>query len=258
MVEEDALDQWPAGPLDVVGRPAARIDGRERARGQARRTPPTSGCPGCSTRRCCAARTRARACAGSTSRAALALPGVRAALGPDDVDELTAEPPLRGRAGRGRRGRHVRRRRAPRSRRSRSSGSRSSRCSTRDEAVARGVADAGAAPHERGDVERGLRRGGRRRRGRVPDADVVHNAMETHQAVCHWRDADHLEALRLDAVRLGRPRRARRALRPRAGPRARRLRGDGRRLRREERRRPAHEARRRARARARAGPSAAR
>ena len=38
VVDEDALDQWPAGPRDVVGRPAARNDGLARARGQARYT----------------------------------------------------------------------------------------------------------------------------------------------------------------------------------------------------------------------------
>src|SRR5918999_1069716 len=38
VVEEDALDQWPEGPLATVGRPAARIDGVERARGEARYT----------------------------------------------------------------------------------------------------------------------------------------------------------------------------------------------------------------------------
>ena len=38
VVEEDALDQWPAGPLEVVGRPAAKVDGYERARGEARYT----------------------------------------------------------------------------------------------------------------------------------------------------------------------------------------------------------------------------
>jgi hypothetical protein len=27
VVEEDALDQWPSGPLEVVGRPAAKVDG---------------------------------------------------------------------------------------------------------------------------------------------------------------------------------------------------------------------------------------
>src|SRR5213592_4569892 len=35
VVEEDVLEQWPAGPRGVVGRPARRLDGHERARGQA-------------------------------------------------------------------------------------------------------------------------------------------------------------------------------------------------------------------------------
>src|SRR5207244_6535994 len=34
VVDEDALEQWPAGPRDVVGRPHARNDGLERARGE--------------------------------------------------------------------------------------------------------------------------------------------------------------------------------------------------------------------------------
>ena len=38
VVEEDALDPWPAGPGEVVGRPAAKVDGYERARGEARFT----------------------------------------------------------------------------------------------------------------------------------------------------------------------------------------------------------------------------
>ena len=38
VVEEDALDLWPAGPREVVGRPAAKVDGHERARGEARFT----------------------------------------------------------------------------------------------------------------------------------------------------------------------------------------------------------------------------
>ena len=32
VVEEDALDQWPAGPGEVVGRPTPRITGPQRAR----------------------------------------------------------------------------------------------------------------------------------------------------------------------------------------------------------------------------------
>ncbi|MGH3114247.1 MAG: hypothetical protein ACRDOP_12380, partial [Gaiellaceae bacterium] len=38
VVEEDPLERWPAGPLEVVGRPAARVDGLQRARGEARYT----------------------------------------------------------------------------------------------------------------------------------------------------------------------------------------------------------------------------
>jgi xanthine dehydrogenase molybdopterin-binding subunit B len=35
VVDEDALDQWPAGPLTTVGTRVPRIDGLARARGQA-------------------------------------------------------------------------------------------------------------------------------------------------------------------------------------------------------------------------------
>ena len=38
VVEEDALEQWPAGPREVVGRPATRVTGPLRARGEARYT----------------------------------------------------------------------------------------------------------------------------------------------------------------------------------------------------------------------------
>ena len=35
VVDEDALDQWPAGPLSTVGRRVPRIDGVARVRGEA-------------------------------------------------------------------------------------------------------------------------------------------------------------------------------------------------------------------------------
>src|SRR5689334_22440422 len=38
VVEEDPLEQWPEGPLTVVGRPAPRQDGALRVRGEARYT----------------------------------------------------------------------------------------------------------------------------------------------------------------------------------------------------------------------------
>jgi xanthine dehydrogenase YagR molybdenum-binding subunit len=38
VVEEDSLDQWPEGPREIVGRPAERVTGPLRARGEARYT----------------------------------------------------------------------------------------------------------------------------------------------------------------------------------------------------------------------------
>ena len=35
VVDEDSLEQWPEGPREIVGRPATRVDGFERARGEA-------------------------------------------------------------------------------------------------------------------------------------------------------------------------------------------------------------------------------
>src|SRR5439155_179776 len=35
VVDEDALEQWPEGPLEVVGRKVPRVDGAQRVRGQA-------------------------------------------------------------------------------------------------------------------------------------------------------------------------------------------------------------------------------
>ena len=34
VVEEDAIEQWPEGPLEIVGRDVPRIDGADRVRGQ--------------------------------------------------------------------------------------------------------------------------------------------------------------------------------------------------------------------------------
>ena len=61
VVEEDALEQWPAGPREIVGRPAQRVTGPMRARGEARYTARSAGCPGCCTRRFSGPRTRTRA-----------------------------------------------------------------------------------------------------------------------------------------------------------------------------------------------------
>ena len=84
-----------------------RIDGLQRARGEARvhgRPPAPRDAP---RGRAALARTRARASSGSTSRA-LAAPGVRAAIGPDDLDVLDGRAGYPGRSGRGGRRRHLR------------------------------------------------------------------------------------------------------------------------------------------------------
>src|SRR5919204_2655208 len=85
VVEEDVLDQWPAGAREVVGRPAARVDGLERARGEARYTADISlpGMLHTAVLRSPHARARVRSI--DFAKAAEG-PGVRAVLGPDDLD----------------------------------------------------------------------------------------------------------------------------------------------------------------------------
>src|SRR5205807_8690776 len=90
VVEEDALQQWPAGAREVVGRPALRVDGLERARGEAVYTADLKlpGMLHTAVLRCPFAHAR-------VSRIdlapALAMPGVHAAIGPHDLDQLARE-----------------------------------------------------------------------------------------------------------------------------------------------------------------------
>ena len=90
LVEEDALEQWPAGPRAVVGRPAARIDGPARARGEALFTADLTF-PGMLH----TAVLRSPHAHARLSRIdlapALAAPGVRAAIGPDEIPALVRE-----------------------------------------------------------------------------------------------------------------------------------------------------------------------
>jgi CO/xanthine dehydrogenase Mo-binding subunit len=86
VVDEDALDQWPAGPLEIVGRDAVRVDALERVRGEARYTADIRlpGMLHAAILRSPVAHARVRSV--DLSRA-LALPGVHAAIGPLD-DEI--------------------------------------------------------------------------------------------------------------------------------------------------------------------------
>ena len=85
----------PRGRSKVVGRPAARLDGLERARGEAPYTAdlqPAGDAP--HGRAAQPARARARAQHRPRSRRSRA-PGVRAVLGPDDADALDRRARLR-------------------------------------------------------------------------------------------------------------------------------------------------------------------
>jgi len=97
VVDEDALDQWPEGPLEVVGREVPRIDGHDRARGLAGYTADVRlpGLLQAAVLRSPHARARVKSIDLSP---ALAADGVRAAVGPDDIEGLTDEPAYMGAA----------------------------------------------------------------------------------------------------------------------------------------------------------------
>ena len=91
VVEEDALEQWPAGPLATVGREATRMDGTERAGGEAMYTADLTfpGMLHAAVLRSPYSRARVPSLDLAPARDAS---GVRAVLGPGDVDALTDEP----------------------------------------------------------------------------------------------------------------------------------------------------------------------
>ena len=91
VVEEDALEQWPGGPLATVGREATRLDGAERAGGEAMYTADLTfpGMLHAAVLRSPYSRARVRSL---DLAPALDASGVRAVLGPGDVDALTDEP----------------------------------------------------------------------------------------------------------------------------------------------------------------------
>ena len=184
VVEEDALEQWPAGPLDTVGRPATKVDGLARARGEARYTQDLllPGMLHAAVLRSPYARARVKRI---DLGPALEAPGVRGAVGPDDLDVLTAEPNYEGQAVAA--------------------------------VAAESIEQAQAAvalidveweeleplldPHraleeksfvadprnyERGDVERGLAEADAVVEAEYTTQSVLHNALETHQTACEW------------------------------------------------------------------------
>jgi CO/xanthine dehydrogenase Mo-binding subunit len=190
VVEEDALDQWPAGPRAVVGQPATRVDGLQRARGEVSYTSDVRfpGMLHAAVLRSPYARARvARIDVGP----ALAAPGVRAALGPDDLEFLTREPGYTGVSVAAIAADSVDQARAaldlvevewdvldplldP------------------DEAVRQESLHGEPDRYERGDVDHGFAEADVVVEAEYRTQTVLHNSMETHQAVCRW-EGDTLE-----------------------------------------------------------------
>jgi CO/xanthine dehydrogenase Mo-binding subunit len=189
VVEEDALDAWPEGPRGIVGQPAQRVDGLERARGEARYTADVKlpGMLHAAVLRSPHGHARVRHI--DLSRAVQA-PGVRAAIGPEDIPQLAAEPGYAGHAVAAVCAETLGQARAalneidieweqldvvvdP------------------EEAVARGLV-LDRRELGRGDLERGLAEADVVVEATYRTQTVLHNSMETHQAVCAWR-GDTLE-----------------------------------------------------------------
>ncbi len=184
VVDEDALDQWPAGPLATVGQKVPRIDGEQRALGQAPYTADLQlpGMLHTAVLRSPYARARVTRI---DLTPALSAPGVRAALGPDDLEQLTREPGYVGHAIAAVAAETFGKARAaldqidvewevleplldP------------------DEAVRRESFLSDVKHYERGDLERGLAQADEVVEAEYRTSVVLHNSMETHQSVCHW------------------------------------------------------------------------
>jgi len=184
VVEEDALDQWPAGPRDIVGRPAQRIDGYERARGEAVYTADLqlNGMLHTAVLRSPHAHARVKRI---DLAPALALPGVHAAIGPGEIPKLHEHCTYQGIA--------VAAVCADTYAHARAAVSAIDvefdvlePLLDADEAVARNHLLGDVRTRERGDVERGLAEADVVVEGEFRTQVVLHNSMETHQAVVQW------------------------------------------------------------------------
>jgi CO/xanthine dehydrogenase Mo-binding subunit len=188
--DDEALDQWPQGPRDVVGQPAPRQDGHQRARGQAQYTADLQlpGMLHAAVLRSPLAHARVKKI--DLSRA-LELPGVLGAIGPDDCHVLQTEPGFHG---------------APIAAVAADSYSRAREALAlvdleleeleplldSEEAVRRGSVHEEARRYERGDVDAGLANADVVVEAEYRTQTVLHNSMETHQSICRW-EGDTLE-----------------------------------------------------------------
>ncbi|MDX6397873.1 MAG: xanthine dehydrogenase YagR molybdenum-binding subunit, partial [Gaiellaceae bacterium] len=185
LVEEDGLVQWPAGPGAVVGKDAPRIDGHEKARGEARYTGDIR-LPGL----CDAVLLRSPYARARVSRidltAAAAAPGVLGVIGPGEVDGVGVETSFEGGAVAAVAAETLSQARAA--------------VALIDveweeleplldpfEAVERGSLIADSRRYERGDYERGVSEADAVVEAEYRTQTLNHNPLETHQCVCEWR-----------------------------------------------------------------------
>jgi CO/xanthine dehydrogenase Mo-binding subunit len=185
VVEEDALDQWPAGALSVVGRPAPKVDGLERARGEARYTADVR-LPGMlHTALLGSPHASARVRSLDAGRAGEA-PGVRAVLTPPDVEWLTDEPSYEGQPvavvaaetyGQARAAVDL----------IEVDWEELEPLLDPEEAVRRGSLLGKPRTQDRGDLEAGLAEADAVVEAEYRTQTLNHNSMETHQCVCEWR-----------------------------------------------------------------------
>ena len=185
VVEEDALDQWPAGPRDVVGRNAARVTGPQRARGEARYTGDLRfpGLLSAAVLRSPYAYARVKSVDLEAARSA---PGVRAVIGPGEARVLTSEPGFPG---------------APIA--AVAADTLEQAMAARDlivvdgdvldplldpeEAVRRGQLLEEPRRYSRGDIERGLQEAEVVIEAEYRTQTVLHTSLETHQSICEWQ-----------------------------------------------------------------------
>ncbi len=184
VIEEDPLTQWPAGPQAVVGRDAIRKDAPERVRGEARYTADIQlpGMLHAAILRSPYAHARV---ASIDFTAALEQPGVRGALGPGEANGLVEEATYAGEAVAAIAAETLEQARAALNA-IRVEWEQLEAVLDPEEAVARELFTSDSVRTERGDYERALADADVVVEGTYRTSVVLHNSMETHQAVCEW------------------------------------------------------------------------
>jgi CO/xanthine dehydrogenase Mo-binding subunit len=185
LVEEDALAQWPEGPRAVVGRDAPRLDGYEKARGEARYTADVklSGTIDAVLVRSPHANARV---ARIDLAQALAAPGVLAAIGPGELEGIDAHAHYEG---------------APVAAIAALTRAQAEAALELvelewdvqrplldpDEAVSSDSLIAPTKRYERGDYQAGLAQADAVVEAEYTTQTLNHTPLETHQVLCEWR-----------------------------------------------------------------------